>query len=744
MHAHEKHEKTILTIKSTINQFKTMSESFHHIEPLILNAFGAQRMSIFQRRSEFRDLVARYKTGNELRQLKVSISTQSVAGYVAMAHQSVILNDVQDDNSLKNVYIKLRYERKFDKLGKYKTKQLLCVPIMSDGILLGVLQIVNKQSSDFTENDLHLATSIAEIFADKFKFELGGTANPFDYLVHTGTVKPATFEHLLSNSSIRQIAQNLINEQKASVKQVGEALAIFYQVAYIPYLPNEYFVKHANTRLNLSYLKRNLVAVVADKKEQLIVLMNDPSNSDTLMEVESALGTSDYQLAYGLADDILQYLGEQIKDSMHNEFDEILDEIDTGDIEQEVEHEAVAEDEPIVARLVTSFLTQASRMGASDIHIDPDKSGPTEVRMRIDGIMRDITQIPASHHLAVVARIKIMSGLNIAEKRIPQDGKLGIRIQGKALEARVSTIPTVKGEGVTIRILSASNAIPIDKLNLSSANLKRLKNLMTLPHGVFLVVGPTGSGKTTSLHAILGHLNTPEKKIWTAEDPVEITQYRLNQVQINPKIGVTFANALRSFLRADPDIILIGEMRDKETAHAGVEASLTGHLVLSTLHTNSAPETITRLLDMGIDPVNFSDACVGILAQRLIRTLCDGCKRPYKASKEEVEFIHRQYGEQYLSELRLHKENVILCKSSGCKQCDNTGYLGRTAVHELLTMSPELRSMVFQKASITELKVQAMSQGMRTLSQDAVLKVLTGLCDIPQVQSLSGVDIWNE
>ncbi len=305
------------------------------------------------------------------------------------------------------------------------------------------------------------------------------------------------------------------------------------------------------------------------------------------------------------------------------------------------------------------------------------------------------------------------------------------------MDVRVATIPTVVGEGLVMRILISGDAMALPNINLAPRNLEMIDAMMTVPHGILLVVGPTGSGKTTTLHAVLGKLNTPEKKIWTIEDPVEIKQYRLQQVQVNPKIGFTFATALRSFLRADPDVILVGEMRDKETAGAAIEASLTGHLVLSTLHTNSAPETITRLLDLGMDPVNFSDACIGILAQRLVRVLCMNCKEKHSPSGVEQAFIKRQYGEQYLDELG-PSEGHSIYKAVGCQECDNTGYKGRTGVHELLNMTPALRALVYKAAPISELKAQAMEDGMRTLAQDAILKLLHGDIDIVQAQIISG------
>jgi type II secretory ATPase GspE/PulE/Tfp pilus assembly ATPase PilB-like protein len=467
--------------------------------------------------------------------------------------------------------------------------------------------------------------------------------------------------------------------------------------------------------------------------------MYEPNNTDLVMEIESALGTQNYQLAFSLPRQILQYLEGNNNQAAPSKINEISNKVvlqkDTNTFNGNA-----SKNETDIVKIVSNILIEAKRLNASDIHIDPEHERPTLVRMRVDGVVRDIKEIPASQHNSVVARIKIMSDLNIAEKRIPQDGKLTFVASQKNVEVRVATIPTVAGEGIVLRVLAGNDAMPIEKINLAKHNIDTIKKMVLIPNGVILVVGPTGSGKTTTLHAILGFLNTPDKKIWTAEDPVEITQYRLQQVQVNPKIGFTFAKALRAFLRADPDVILIGEMRDKETANAGIEASLTGHLVLSTLHTNSAPETITRLLDLGIDPVNFSDACIGILAQRLIRTLCSSCKQQYTPSDIELAFLHRQYGEEYLAELALTEETQ-LCRPAGCPDCDNTGYKGRTGVHELLSMTPKLRGLIYKGSSIPEMQTQAMQDGMRTLTQDTIIKVLNGEADIAQVQIISGSGI---
>ncbi|MFT7258538.1 MAG: type II secretory ATPase GspE/PulE/Tfp pilus assembly ATPase PilB-like protein [Glaciecola sp.] len=728
------------SLQTVINRFSTLNESFQHIEPLMLSAFDAQRIAIFQRRSHQRDLVSRYKSGSELREIKLAINTQSIAGYVSMTQQGVIINDPYDAAELNRIHFKLKFEHKYDRLGEFKTNNILSVPIKHKGILLGVLEILNTGEDGFDDSDLALAQEAADVMGREFTYELGGTTRPFDYLIKMDIVDAKVMSRFSSHASIEQMSTSLQTKHKVSEQLIGEALSIYYQVPFINYLPNNYKLSKSNVQLNVTYFKLNQVVILTDELKRLIVLMFDPTNTALLMEIESALGTENYQLAFGMPKQILCYLDEKNAYSKSHKFNQIIGEIDTVTEEYKPVQKSSSEDEPAIVRLVSNILFEAKSMGASDIHIDPEFQRKTLVRMRVDGIVRDINQLPENHHMAVVARIKIMAGLDISEKRMPQDGKLMFEFGEETVEVRVATIPTVVGEGIVMRLLPNGNAMPLDNINLSSRNLHMVKSLVTMPHGMLLVVGPTGCGKTTTLHAILGFLNTPDKKIWTAEDPVEITQYRLQQVQVNRKVGFTFEKALRAFLRADPDIILIGEMRDRETANAGIEASLTGHFVLSTLHTNSASETITRLIDMGMDPINFSDACVGIVAQRLIRTLCPSCKEAYSPSEIESEFINRQYGDEFLNELNLTND-FKLYKGSGCQKCDNTGYKGRTGVHELLVMTPELRSLIFNKSAISEIKKQAMQDGMRTLVQDAIVKVLKGDTDLLQAQILSGASV---
>jgi type II secretory ATPase GspE/PulE/Tfp pilus assembly ATPase PilB-like protein len=407
-----------------------------------------------------------------------------------------------------------------------------------------------------------------------------------------------------------------------------------------------------------------------------------------------------------------------------------------------------------LVKLVNKIIVDAYHQGASDIHIEsyPGKS-KTEIRFRKDGTLGPYIEVPASYRNAVVARLKIMCDLDISERRKPQDGKINFSkfAQGVKLELRVATIPTQNNlEDAVLRLLTSTKPLPLEALGLTPLNLQRLQAASRRPYGMLLCVGPTGSGKTTTLHSVLAAINTPERKIWTAEDPVEITQAGLRQVQVNPRIEWTFAKALRAFLRADPDVIMVGEIRDGETAQVAIEASLTGHLVMSTLHTNSAPETVTRLLDMGMDPFNFADALLGVLAQRLVRRLCKHCSTTRPASSEEEEellhdYLHafgpmepRPLAEDVLADWRTRfglGGKLMHCQGNGCEKCGGTGFRGRAALHELMIVSRPLRSLIQNGQRADDLQRQALSEGMRTLRQDGIDKVIAGITDASATRS---------
>ena len=509
----------------------------------------------------------------------------------------------------------------------------------------------------------------------------------------------------------------------------------------------------------------------------LIVAVEDPGQRLALSELEFATQcrivpvlAQHAQLEFGIRDayarigaDVSRVSGDV--DAVHFDYEPS----DTGKLMETLEREgheqqAGEDDKPIeqsdnsLVRLINTMVLEAHADGVSDIHVEcyPGKE-KLKIRFRKDGVLRTYLELPHTYRSAFVARVKIMCDLDISERRKPQDGKINFArfVPGHKIELRVATIPTNNGlEDIVMRILASAKPIPLDNLGLSPHNLSRLKGAMERPYGLVLCVGPTGSGKTTTLHSALSHINVPERKIWTAEDPVEITQPGLRQVQVNPKIDWTFAKALRAFLRADPDVIMVGEIRDEETAHMAVEASLTGHLVLSTLHTNSAPETVTRLLDMGMDPFNFADSLLVVLAQRLVRKLCMDCRRSEPATPEQIDELLADYlhiaprddaqfaRDTVLAEWRqrLGRDGVLMHHHSpGCASCGGTGYRGRVGLHELMAISRDLRRLIQTGARAEELQVQALREGMRTLRQDGLDKVLQGLTSIEEVRATSNM-----
>ncbi|MCL4771100.1 MAG: Flp pilus assembly complex ATPase component TadA [Burkholderiaceae bacterium] len=419
--------------------------------------------------------------------------------------------------------------------------------------------------------------------------------------------------------------------------------------------------------------------------------------------------------------------------------------------------DVVTESDNTLVRLINSIIDEAIAHRASDIHIETEPApSNVRVRLRIDGDLVPYLELPARFRYAMVARIKIMATMDISEHRKPQDGKIDFsRFGGPPVELRVVTVPTSRGlEDVVLRLLAGAKPLPLENIGLSPTNLQALREMVKKPYGLVLVVGPTGCGKTTTLHSVIRDLNTSNRKIWTAEDPIEITQSGLRQVQMNARIGWTFAAAMRTFLRADPDVIMIGEMRDEETARIAIEASLTGHLVLSTLHTNSAPESIARLLEIGLDPFNFSDSLLAILAQRLVRRLCTQCREPHAAHHDTLQAMASQYLESSAANSAEARDALIarwrkaygkddgsitLWRRQGCPQCESHGYKGRMGIHELMLSDEPIRQHIRHRSSATEIRLSALAAGMKTLRQDGIEKVLQGLTDMSEVTAATNL-----
>ncbi|MCB0319662.1 MAG: Flp pilus assembly complex ATPase component TadA [Bdellovibrionales bacterium] len=741
------YQKKLAELAELIGAAESFFEVMPEIESSLCSLLQSERVTVYSRGRHNREIVSKYKSGDDVTEIRVPLSTSSIAGYVALSQQPVLFRDVYNETELRSVAEDLRFNRSFDEKSGFRTRSVVGVPIKSGDVLLGVLQLVNRVGGDFfVKEDLDHAQDIAKIIGEKFRYELRGTTGPFDYLVSTKRITRKKIEELEARAERDRVpvVQLLMSEDGISKAEIGESMEHYYQVPFVPYNPDLRIPPELLDGINPAYLQQQVWAPISGHRDgEVTILIDNPNDAQRIMEIQKILPARQYAFQVAFTEDILRYLGggggaEEEKSNISELVDRLHEEAGGIEVIEDYDDEP-SNDEATVIQLVNKLITDSYRERASDIHIEPSKGkSGAQVRIRVDGAMRSAFSIPHSHVPAVVSRIKIMSGLDISERRKPQDGKCAIRYRGAPIELRVATVPTVHGESVVMRILASSEPLPLNKLNFSERTAREVERIVAQPHGVFLVVGPTGSGKTTTLHAILGHINTPDRKIWTAEDPVEITQPGLSQVQMKPEIGLNFASALRSFLRADPDVIMIGEMRDHETAHIGVEASLTGHFVFSTLHTNSAPETVTRLLDLGLDPVSFSDALQGVLAQRLVRTLCSKCKQPYKIPEDEFTLLQRYYGEEYFEELGLTCNQSEIFRAKGCDYCGDTGYRGRTGIHELLVNSAAIRSLIYKKAGAQEIKTVSLQEGMRTLMQDGIRKLTLGETDLSQVRKVAG------
>ena len=560
-------------------------------------------------------------------------------------------------------------------------------------------------------------------------------------LVSQSDLKTAVEEALSRCVDLETILLDKYRVQKADL---GAALSEFYQCPYVAYDERTVIDPDLLKDLSLDYLKKNSWLPLKRQGTVLDIVINDPHDLEKGLDIRRAFPNDTIRFSVGLRRDIEQYFLVVTGQANGELITEILGElVDEAGSERagEADKGQIDENDSAIVRLANQVIAEAYRLGASDVHIEPySDRKETAVRFRVDGTCFTYMRIPAVYRRAIVSRLKIMANLDIAERRKPQDGKIRYKLaKDREIELRVATLPTAGGnEDVVMRMLTAKEPIPLEAMDFSPEVLQSLKALAEKPYGIILIVGPTGSGKTTTLHGLLRDINNDERKIWTAEDPIEITQDGLRQVQVHPKIGFTFAAALRAFLRADPDVIMIGEMRDKETADIAIEASLTGHLVLSTLHTNSAVETVTRLLDMGCDSFNFADAMLGVLAKRLCKRLCAQCKEAYHPTRHEYDELVQGYGAQYWDRLGIaYSDDWRLYRGRGCEVCTKTGFKGRVPLHELLVGSDEIKSLIQSKARKAELLNAALREGMTTLVQDGIQKVLGGITTYRQVRAVA-------
>ncbi len=535
----------------------------------------------------------------------------------------------------------------------------------------------------------------------------------------------------------KKIGALLVERKHINADQLLSALAIKFQLEFVSL--EDWAPSHeALNAIPFSLISQMQIMPLQDKGDYLLVATSKPAEHAELGDTLRFITNRRIKFVVAPSEQIAIAI-EKYYTRDEERVQDLIGEMteDAVSLKDTVETSVVDETDSQIIKLVNKVLVDAYKKNVSDIHLEPGLGKePLTVRYRVDGMCHVSHEVPAGYKKALLSRIKIMANLNITERRKPQSGKIVIRYQNRKIEYRVETTPTVGGnEDAVLRILTKSKPLPLSEMGFLPRDQKKFEAAVSRPSGMVLCVGPTGSGKTTTLHSALNFINTPERKIWTAEDPVEITQKGLRQVQVNPQIGFTFQEALRSFLRSDPDVIMVGEMRDRETAKTAIEASLTGHVVFSTLHTNNAPETLVRLVEMGMDPISFSEALTMVIAQRLLRMLCLKCKKAHKPSKEEYQTLKEAYGPEWFEKHEVEKlhEKGTMKKRVGCSECDDVGYRDRRAIFEVLESTDQIKQGIKEKATTEKLRLMALENGMRTLRMAAVEKIFLGATDLDEV-----------
>ncbi|MBN2712704.1 MAG: Flp pilus assembly complex ATPase component TadA [Planctomycetes bacterium] len=721
-----------------------------------------------------RHLISRTEIDGEISEISLPHNHDSIAGFVACTGRMLILKDVYDTAELEAVSPLPKFDKSWDQKTGYRTKSMLVAAAKVGDRTVGVIQALNKHANGFFDNnDIELMNKLTNYVGIALqnsqshthimkKSKTKSTLN--ELLVERGLVKELQLRDAQERArqERKKLLDVLIEQYDVSEVEITKIIAEMNDVEFIEYSSDLNINPELFENIPEAYARRHMLCPYKQTLDQngelqISVIMHNPKDFIAIEDMEIRTGSKVNKVFMATRKDILK----SIKLTLHPEATEEETDDNIGDlfnalaedlgVEQEEDVEAVnikdgaKEDDAPIVKLCNRIIEDAYRLGGSDVHIEPMENSVL-IRVRRDGSLEKTLQIPLHAKNALVARYKIMSELNITEHRVPQDGRIRFKEHGGRydIELRVNICPTVGGnEDIVMRILADSKPLPLEKMGFMPWVIEPYQRQFTKPYGMILCVGPTGSGKTTTLHSTIANINTPDRKILTAENPVEITQVGLRQVQVKPEVGMTFKEALRAFLRQDPDVIMVGEMRDFETCSIAIEAALTGHLLFSTLHTNNAPETVTRLVDIGIDPVTLSDALLCVLAQRLTKTLCSKCRVKSQLPDKDLEMIGARIENgmyKYLDKEFPVSESYVI--GEGCDKCNGSGLKGRMGIHELLIATDEVKKMIVGGARIHEIREGAKQWDdhndyrMYELAEDGFFKVLMGGTDVRSIRSV--------
>lgn len=748
------------SIINLLNSATQINELLDGLQKEVRGLFDAAEVTIYFVDREKNELYSLVKTGPQQTDIRLPFDKNSIAGYVAATGKTIALRDVYDPAEMAALDQDLKFDSSWDTNSGFRTRQVMATPICHRKERIGVIQVLNKNDGDrFTDDDVDrleiLADNLGPVI-EKFKpapLQQPGKEIPPQYLmlVENRFLAENTLRQAIASAKQQRqdLEKVLINDFKVNKNDLGKSMAQYYGIPFEDLSKTHYNPLDLIKGKNIEYFQRALWVPLATRDNILTVAINNPDDQAKMQDIRQVFRATSVKRLFALKEDIANFLAPfsaaratPVAVGKDKSVGDILDEMkDVNESDYAVEEEGDSADvnDSAVVLLVRKIIEDAYHQLASDIHIEPyGQDQDAVVRYRIDGRCQKVLTVPRGYIRPVVSRIKVLAKMDISERRKPQDGKIRFKTsKNKMVELRVAAIPTTgNNEDMVLRLLSSAEPIPLDKM-MRRETYEQFIEIIQKPYGIILVVGPTGSGKTTTLHSALHYINTPERKIWTAEEPVEITQYGLRQVQVNQKAGLTFPIAMRSFLRSDPDVIMVGEMRDHETVKMGIEASLTGHLVLSTLHTNSAPETVTRLIDMGMDPYNFADALLGIIAQRLTRIFCPDCKEKYHPELHEYEHIKEIYGDYFDERVNIpYTDELTLYRAKGCNACNDVGYHGRIGLYELLLNNRAVKKQIIERSPADDLRETAVHSGMVTLMQYGIHNTFLGNTDLKQVMSV--------